>query len=308
MLLPSVLRPTTQSCAATRPRRVSCSAASPALDGEALVIAAFREQFGSTVDRVLDSFTCAPHEELHPGKGLQQARDYVRGLSAVPFHEVADRAGAGELGFEWLRRLAAQTPVIQAELASARASAWSLAARADAVAYGPQWRTLVLQDRGEWHEANSALFPATAAAVRDCGAPSLEVFFARQAPNSGIAPHTDDCNFILTAHLGLEVPPGQCWVRCGEHMKHWADGEALVMDTSFVHSTRNDSPDAERTVLLVRFWHPQLTQLERCAVQFLFDAADDHSAQGLAAAKWAADKRVAKLRKAAVAGKGFGKR
>ena len=43
--------------------------------------------------------------------------------------------------------------------------------------------------------------------------PSSEVFFARQSPNTGIKPHTDNTNFILTGHLGLIVPDGDCWIK-----------------------------------------------------------------------------------------------
>jgi hypothetical protein len=39
------------------------------------------------------------------------------------------------------------------------------AARDDALSYGPDWRTLVLQDRGEWDKFNAKLFPRTRKAV-----------------------------------------------------------------------------------------------------------------------------------------------
>jgi hypothetical protein len=58
---------------------------------------------------------------------------------------------------------------------------------------------------------------------------------------------------------------------------------------------------------------PAWVQLERVAIQFLFDAADDSSTAGLKAASRAADKRLAKLSLrpgggAAPAPRGFGKR
>ena len=40
----------------------------------------------------------------------------------------------------------------------------------------------------------------------------MEVFFAKQAPQTGIKPHTDFTNFIMTSHLGLDCPPPpQSW-------------------------------------------------------------------------------------------------
>ena len=190
--------------------------------------AAFEETFGTLkVQRALESFTRIMRDETFtkdwPGLGRQEAFSFVEGLLAKPFHDV-DAAG-GERGFAWAAALEKQHGVIAAELAAATAPdaaeklarsgsrVWSAAARADAAGYGPEWRTLVLQDRGRWDETNAALFPATVKAVRDARVPSVECFFARQAPGSGIKPHSDGSNFIMTAHLGLDVPEGKCWLK-----------------------------------------------------------------------------------------------
>lgn len=132
----------------------------------------------------------SPSFERSSELGLQSAHSYVEGLEARPWHDPATYA--------WLRVLEQHSGTIQKELDQAlkpeRAallertgeSIWAPPARDDATAYGPQWRTLVLQDRGEWSPANAPLFPETTRLVRDVArAPSLEVFFARQAPNSG---------------------------------------------------------------------------------------------------------------------------
>lgn len=103
-----------------------------------------------------------------------------------------------------------------------------------------------------------------------------EVFFAKQAPHTGIAPHTDWTNFILTAHLALIVPEGECVMKVGDHEQSWVEGKGMIMDTSFIHSTRNDT-DGTRYVLITRFWHPGLDRVERRALQFIFDCLDDPS-------------------------------
>ena len=54
-----------------------------------------------------------------------------------------------------------------------------------------------------------------------------------------------------------------------------------MMDTSFMHSTANDT-EGDRYVLIVRFWHPEVTQMEKLAMQFVFDSID---AQDVKAAK-----------------------
>ena len=86
--------------------------------------------------------------------------------------------------------------------------------------------------------------------IAAANAPSVEVFFAKQAPKTGIKPHTDFTNFIMTSHLGLDCPPPPLsWMKVGEETKHWEDGVGMAADTSFIHSTYNDSEDRDRRVL-----------------------------------------------------------
>ena len=239
------------------------------------------------------------HEVHHPGLGQQIATSYVAGLTAKPYWD--PRGGA----FPWMPKLEAEYESIRDELRAALRdptlerkgnAVWVAAARDDAEGYGPDWRTLVLQDRCEWEPTNIQLFPETVAAVRKAGAPSVEVFFAKQAPRTGIKPHTDFTNFIMTSHLGLDVPdPPLSWMKVGEETKCWENGVGLTADTSFVHSTSNDSDDADRYVLIVRHWHPELTAMERLGVRFLFDAFEDLSPAGLESAANKAKARVKNL-------------
>ena len=294
---------------------------------DARMAAAFARQFKSyDVERAYESWARTVREEKmvevrHPS-GLQQAVGHVAGLHAQAWYDIDREAGprGGEKGFWWAAVLEEHAGEIQAELAAALApttsarlsktgsNVWSPAARADALAYGPEWRTLALQDRGKWDSANEAFFPRTVQLVRDvAGAPSLECFFARQAGGSGIKAHSDFNNFIFTAHLGLDVPEGKCWLQVGDTRREWRNGKMLLFDTSFVHETFNEG-DTDRYVLLIRFWHPEVTALERVAIQWLFDAVDDPTEKGFLAASKAADKRLAKLAKPQSKGFGAAKR
>ena len=244
------------------------------------------------VDRVVESlrFTLADgmHEELHEGKGLQQSSSYIKGLTPVPYWDVH----GGQ--FPWMEELEKHYETIRDELVEGLNnpnlerqgnSVWVAAVRDDAEGYGPDWRTLVLQDRCEWEPTNVSLFPKTAAAVKAACTPSVEVFFAKQAPKTGIKPHTDFTNFIMTAHLGLDCPPPpESWMKVGVETRYWENGKGMVADTSFIHSTSNESETQDRFVLIVRFWHPELTLDERNGVQFLFDAFEDPTPAGLAGA------------------------
>ena len=86
---------------------------------------------------------------------------------------------------------------------------------------------------------------------------------------SGVAPHTDGRNFILTSHLGLKVPTG-CWIKVGDEKRTWEEGKLTTLDTSFEHSTGNDS-DFDRHALIIDFWHPELSEAEKTALTFVYD-------------------------------------
>ena len=263
---------------------------------------ALKLQYGETsAKRVLQSLSFAAvgqeYTRFHPDKGLQKASSYITGLSAEPFHDVSSPH------FTWMMRLEEEYSIIRDELNSALLNPrlttlgnhiWASAAREEAIAYGPDWKTLVLQDRCVWEDTNCKLFPKTVELLRKNSVPSVEVFFARQAPDTGIKPHTDNTNFILTSHLGLDVPEGECWMKVGEFKREWMNGRGMIADTSFIHSTANESRTQTRYVLIVRFWHPDLTPEECCALQFLFDALNESSEDGIANAMKLATKRQGK--------------
>ena len=100
------------------------------------------------------------------------------------------------------------------------------------------------------------------------------VRFARQRPGTAVARHSDGRNFVLTAHLGLSVPSptsgSDCWISVAGEKRRWREGEVLVLDTSFHHETANESREP-RDVLIVDFWHPELTPAEIEALEFIYD-------------------------------------
>ena len=206
----------------------------------------------------------------------QEARSYLPGLTARPFWDVN--------GTDWAAKLEANWEVVRDEFQAVAMedaqrlekegnNVWVAAAdSASAASYGPDWRTLVLMDRTTWDPTNCALFPRTAALLSDAGVPCVEAFFASMKPRSRISPHTDSCNFILTSHLGLEIPQG-CHIQVGDETEGWENGKVMLFDTSIFHDAVNDSDDY-RYILMLRVWHPELTAVERDALQFLFDVLD----------------------------------
>lgn len=242
------------------------------------MVPAIRTRYGNTAaERVIDAWNRGMAGEVTrkewEDKGSQVAASFVEGLEAEPWHNV-DR-------YPWISSLEKNAAVIRDELRSACSeglggrTAWVPAAEEDAEAYGPGWQKLILQNR-VWDSAACGIFPKTCGILQGCGAPFHDIFFARQRANSGIKPHTDNSNFFVTAHLPLEVPDGGgCWIRVGtDEEREWHEHRALAFDSSFVHETRNDA-SSDRIILLMRFWHPQLTQVERNALGFIFSVLDD---------------------------------
>jgi len=137
---------------------------------------------------------------------------------------------------------------------------------------GSGWSALRLQRMGQWNDANVARFPMTVALIKNLCIPTAirGVMFARQRPSSSVAPHSDGRNFVLTAHLGLMGCSDKCWIEVAGKRKNWETGKVVVLDTSFVHETSN-SGDMDRYVLIIDFWHPELTQAERDALKFIYD-------------------------------------
>jgi Aspartyl/Asparaginyl beta-hydroxylase len=48
-------------------------------------------------------------------------------------------------------------------------------------------------------------------------------------------------------------------MQVGTEKRNWYNGKLCIFDTSFVHSTSNESAERDRTVLLIRFFHPEVS-------------------------------------------------
>jgi len=104
-----------------------------------------------------------------------------------------------------------------------------------------------------------------------------------QGPLSGLAPHSDNHNFVYSCHLGLDVPKdGACRFIIHDPITlyiiqeaHWHTCQLLVADTSFVHSTQNQSPTNSRYTLCFHIWHPFLTTKERQGILDIHQFANE---------------------------------
>jgi aspartate beta-hydroxylase len=86
------------------------------------------------------------------------------------------------------------------------------------------------------------------------------VKFSVAAPRTHIEPHCAPNNLRIRCHLGMIVPEG-CEIRVRDQTRSWEEGKCLILDDSFDHEVWNRS-DRTRVILLVDFWHQDLTELE----------------------------------------------
>jgi aspartyl/asparaginyl beta-hydroxylase (cupin superfamily) len=120
------------------------------------------------------------------------------------------------------------------------------------------------------------ILPVTAQALHDAKVPARDVMFAVLPPRKSLPRHTDQHNFLLTSHLAIDVPysgENKCRLTVGDTEEQWINGEMLLFDSSIYHSAVNDA-DEMRVVLIVNVWHPELSEVERQALQFIFDVVN----------------------------------
>lgn len=224
-------------------------------------------QGGAELDRVkawLGQMAGAP---CASGAALQQP-DYplFPGLRHQPFHGIDSVPGA----------------VMLEQHAAVIASEWRALAEDDYLVYSPpkmhkQWSVYLLQHMGCNMAPVAPHCPQTHELLRQlpgwCGDYLWgDALFSVHAAGAHLAGHCSIDNFRVRAHLGIDVPPG-CTIRVGTEQRAWADGRVLLFEDSFEHEVWNRSA-APRALLIVDFWHPDLTSIEIAALRAGFGHAE----------------------------------
>lgn len=226
-----------------------------------LIAAEFGENAADNISRVCDMYQRVGRDEVHEEDGplgKVYAPGYMAGLSpVVPFHPVKD--------YQWCKQLKGEWKKIRKELHSCHEDQWTSGAyHSSNEAYGKDWKILPVLTKDQW-STDERLVGTVRTLQGLRGVVPFEAFFARMPKRTKIAPHSDNLNYVLTSHLGLDLEEGQCSIKVGNEEQDWKEGDMLVFDTSYIHSTTNDSMRA-RYVLIFRFWHPGLSKEEQRAL------------------------------------------
>jgi hypothetical protein len=188
---------------------------------------------------------------------LQKPDNHLPGLRAQPVYDSSE--------FAWTSRLVNDFETIRREVLEFSANL-TLDAQSQGLTDRGRWSVLYFHKGGRRVEATTRACSRTSEIVDSApGAGEAgQAYLSVLDSGTHIERHFGPTNIRLRCHLGVIVPDG-ARIRVGEEMCEWREGHCLVFDDSFEHEVWNDS-GSERVVLIVDFWHPELTPAERWAI------------------------------------------
>ena len=164
--------------------------------------------------------------------------------------------------FPWVAEIEARWIEIREELLSLLAKREAIPPLASIspdhrrIAPPGKWKSFFLHGYGYRVEENIRRCPRTAEIAAKV--PGLNsAFFSILDPGAHIPRHRGVTKALLTAHLGLVVPPARenCRMQLADQSLHWHEGRTLVFDDTFHHEVWNNT-DSLRAVLLIQFRRP----------------------------------------------------
>ena len=101
------------------------------------------------------------------------------------------------------------------------------------------------------------------------------VYFSVLHDGTHIRAHNGVTNTRVRCQLCLAAAEKGCEIRVDSETRSWVPGKCMIFDDSFEHEAWNHS-GAERVVLIVDLWHPELTPCERQAVAMINTMFDSY--------------------------------
>ena len=132
----------------------------------------------------------------------------------------------------------------------------------DGTPHQGSWHSIVVRYGSKAVAQTIPLLPLTSGLINNLAGIGEMAMVSIIGPGAHIKAHCGLHNFRWTAHLGIDVPDGDCAFRVGDETRHWQNGRCLLFDDSFEHEAWNRTAQ-RRVVLLFDLWHPELTDIER---------------------------------------------
>lgn len=196
----------------------------------------------------------------YPDPGQRPVR-YFPGLRAQPVWDPDE--------FAFAKTLVEQRHDIRDELQAYRGG-HDLAIHHQKLNEVGKWTVFYLHAAGTPNPEALEHFPVATEATADIPGMGVvgQAYFSVLDPGTHVPPHHGPTNTKLRLQLRLDVPQG-CEMRVGDHMHEWDEGhEIVIFDDSYQHEVWIRG-DRERSVLILDFWHPDLTEAELWALEAL---------------------------------------
>ena len=175
----------------------------------------------------------------------------------------------------WIQEIENQIPIIKEELLTLRSQKGFQPYR------GPTWTSSIKSDdgigskshdSGDWNVFYLTLHGMSFKENQEKCSKTMEMiknlvprnydhaFFSAVVPGTHIMKHHGPTNKKLRLHIPLLSVEGSK-MRVADEIKEMEAGKAYVFDDSFEHEVWHEGP-ATRIILIVDFWHPDLTDEE----------------------------------------------
>jgi len=119
-----------------------------------------------------------------------------------------------------------------------------------------KWKVFVLKWYNDPLENAKRQCPNTLTLLDKC--PDIHAaMFSILEPGNYIPPHKGPSTACLRYHLGLKIPQDRknCYIEVNKEKFHWAEGEPLIFDDTYVHRVYNNT-DETRIILFVDIERP----------------------------------------------------
>jgi aspartate beta-hydroxylase len=176
------------------------------------------------------------------------------GLASAPFHDVARLPGA--------LALERDHTAIKAEIE--RLAATEFQAEAEGLMERGSWDVFLFYERSRKNEENCVRCPTITRIIEGSNTVRTQaglLYVSKLSPGTHIKAHRGPTNLRLRCHLGIRIPRGDCGLKVGGETRIWEEGRCIVFDDSLEHEAWNHTTEP-RIVLIIDFWHPDLTPME----------------------------------------------
>jgi aspartate beta-hydroxylase len=176
------------------------------------------------------------------------------GLSSAPFHDIARLPGALALEQNY--------EAVRAEIANLATTEFQ--AEAEGLKERGSWDVFLFYERGRKNQENCTRCPVITRLIESQNTVRTQaglLYVSKLNPGTHIKAHRGPTNLRLRCHLGIKIPDGDCGLKVGGETRRWQEGRCLVFDDSLEHEAWNHALES-RIVLIIDFWHPDLTATE----------------------------------------------